>query len=356
MKTTNLMLGIAASTSLFVVAGCSAGRADAHTEAEAALPVPVNVAEPVRADVFATYKATATVYSDYDAPVSARVGGQVVEILAEEGARVARGQLLARVDGERLRLQMLSAKANLDQASREYRRNIDLHERGLISAASFDSLRYDLDALRATYELHRLNHSYAGIRAPIGGIVSARNIKLGQNLNTGDIAYRITDTSELRAELHIPQSELSKFSPGHPATLSIDAMPDAVFEATIARLSPTIDVRNGTFRATAIVDNDAGQLAPGMFARFSIAYEKHEDALLIPRDAIVEEDNQTSVFVVVGGEVAQRPVRIGITTEDHVEILAGLEYGERVVVRGQSGLRSGTKVLASTQNHDSFTG
>ena len=133
-------------------------------------------------------------------------------------------------------------------------------------------------------------------------------------------------------------------------------MPDAVFEATIARLSPTIDVRNGTFRATAIVDNSAGQLAPGMFARFAIAYEKHENALLVPRDAIVEEDNRTTVFVVVDGEATQRPVRIGITTEDRVEILAGLEHGENVVVRGQSGLRSGTKVVASTQNSGSFSG
>lgn len=350
------MLGLAAATTLLVVAGCSAGNAEPHAEAPAASPVPVNVVQPVRSDIFATYKATATVYSDVDAPVSARVGGQVVEILAEEGEQVEQGQLLARVDGERLRLQMLSARADLERANREYERNVNLHERGLISSASFESLKYDLDALRATYELHKLNYSYASIRAPIAGIVSARNIKPGQNINAGDIAFRITDTSELRAELHIPQSELAKFSPGHLATLTIDAMPDAVFEASILRLSPTIDVRNGTFRATAVVDNRAGQLAPGMFARFAVAYEKHENALLVPREAIVEEDNQTSVFVVLHGEVVQRTVRTGITTDEHIEVVAGLELGESVVVQGQSSLRSGTKVLASTRQPDGLTG
>ncbi len=358
MKTIRLTLALTAFLSLGALSGCGTGEASVvnNDELEAAMPVPVEVTSPFRADIYATYRVTATVFSDSDAPAIARVGGQVVELLVEEGDRVERGQVLARLDGERLRLEMLSARANLEQARKEYERNLDLHERGLISAAMFEGLKFDLDALRATYELRKLNYDYSRIRAPIAGIVATRDVKPGQNLVASTVAFRITDTSELQAELQIPQSELVKFEAGHPAVLTVDSMPDSEFPASIARISPTIDVRNGTFRATAVIDNRAGHLAPGMFARFSIAYEKHEDALLVPTDAVVLEDEQASVFVVVDGEVTRRIVTTGISAEGRVEILDGLDGSEIVVVEGHSGLKSGSKVLASTRKRDSFAG
>ena len=122
------------------------------------------------------------------------------------------------------------------------------------------------------------------------------------------------------------------------------------------RISPTIDVRNGTFRATAFVDNRSGELAPGMFARFTIAYEKHENALVIPRQALVAEDDKTAVYVVVDGEVSQRNITVGIESDDIVEILDGLDGDEEIVVVGHSGLRDGSKVLASNTIKDSFAG
>ena len=81
---------------------------------------------------------------------------------------------------------------------------------------------------------------------------AAREIKPGENVTAGDITFRITDTAELVAHLKIPQTELSKFTAGDTATFSVDSMPEAEFAATIERISPTIDTRNGTFRATAL--------------------------------------------------------------------------------------------------------
>jgi membrane fusion protein (multidrug efflux system) len=319
--------------------------------------VPVEVTFPVRADIYATYHATTTIASDADAPVLARVRGEVVQIIAEEGDWVEKGQVLARLDGDRLRLEMLAARADLDRVRQEYARYSDLAERGLVSAAMFDGLKYDADALQATYELKKLNYDYSKIRAPIDGVVSSRDVKLGQNIDANSVAFRITDTSELVAYLQIPQAELAKFSAGHSAYLRVDAMPGADFDATIIRISPTIDVRNGTFRATAFVNNEDGYLVPGMFARFTIEYEKHEDALIIPLDAIVQEDDETAVYVVTNGEVARRTITTGIATDGRVEILNGLAEDEEVVVVGLSGLRDGSKVLASNRTQDdTFTG
>ena len=217
------VLTLAATTHL---AGCGVGEASvADSEAiQAATPVPVQVVRPFREDIFATYSATATISSDADAPVVARVNGDVVQLLVEEGEYVSAGQALARLDGERLRLEMLAALADLRQAQAEFERNANLAERGLISAAAFDNLKFDLQALEASYELKKLNYGYSAIRAPIAGVVASRNIKPGQHLNVSDVAFRITDTRELIAYLQIPQSELPKFSAGDGASLTVASM------------------------------------------------------------------------------------------------------------------------------------
>jgi membrane fusion protein (multidrug efflux system) len=218
------------SLTVALASGCGVGEASVASdrEIEAATPIPVETALPSRADITATYEATTTIASDADAPAVAKVGGEVVRLLVEEGDRVSQGQVVAELDGERLRLAMLSAKANLDQVRSEYERYTDLAARGLVSEAMFESLKYDLEALEAAYELARLNLDYSRIRAPIDGVVSSRDIKLGQSIDVSDVAFRITDTSELLAYLQIPQGELGKFSAGQFATLSVDAMPDTV--------------------------------------------------------------------------------------------------------------------------------
>ncbi len=358
MQTTKILCIAALLSQAAGLAACGVGEASTPSALEqaSASPVPVEVAVADRGDIFATYEATSTIASDADAPVPARVAGDVVAILVEEGDTVVQGEILARLDGERLRLEMLAAQANLERVRGEYDRLADLHQRNLVSAAMYDGLRFDVEALEAAYQLAKLNYEYASIRAPISGIVSARDIKLGQNLDAGDIAFRITDNRELIAHLQIPQTELSKFRSGHTATLRVDSMPAATFDATIIRISPTIDARSGTFRATAFIDNTDQSLAPGMFARFTIAYEKHEDVVIIPSEAVVVEDSETSVYVVANGEVDKRTVKIGVRSNGHVEVLSGLDGEETVVVVGQSSLREGSKVLASNAARGSFTG
>jgi len=358
MKTFNPIPATILVLTSALISGCGVGEAsvpDADA-IQAATPVAVETAMPSRSDINATYAASASISSDADAPVIARVAGEIVEMLVEEGDSVEAGQVLARLDGERLRLEMLAASANLDRAKKEYERNTDLHERGLVSSAMYEGLKFDLASLTASYELKRLNYDYSNIRATISGVVSSRDVKTGENLSAGQVAFRITETSELVAYLQIPQSELAKFTAGHKATVTVASMPESDFEATIIRISPTIDARNGTFRATAAINNGDGYLAPGMFGRFTIAYEKHSNALVIPADALLDEDEETSVYVVQDDEVVRRAVEIGIKEDGRVEILNGLLDDDQIVVIGHSGLRDGSKVLASVSDLDRVTG
>jgi len=338
-------------TALFaaLASGCAPGQAESPQLTRESLiqPLPVEVAAPARSEIFARFATTSVLETDADAPVVARRSGEVVDILVEEGDEVRRGQVLARVDGNRARLAMQEARALLDQSEREFRRMVDLHERGLVSAAAFDGMQFDLEALRAQFELKKLDVEYSTIRATIDGVVSERVIKIGQHLNEGDTTFRVTDARTLIAELHIPQSEIGRVSVGDRAVIRVDAMPERGFDAHVIRVGPTVDARNGTFRATAYVDNREGQLAPGMFARLGVAVEKRDNALVIPLSAVVEEDGQTVVYVVTNGTAERRIVETGIESGDIVEIVAGVSDQDTVVVTGQSTLRDGSRVLAS---------
>ena len=358
MKSIKFSAAALLATLAMTVTGCGTGQASVAENPDdlGPAPLPVLITSVEKQSIFAAYDTTSTIASDAEALILARVAGQVVEILVEEGDTVEKGQLLARLDGDRLRLEMLQAKANLEKMSREYDRLTSLHERGLVSAATFEGLKYDREAIRAAYQLKRLNYSYTEIRATISGVISSRDINHGTNIKVGESAFTVSDTSSLVAYLSIPQTELSKFASGHETTVSVDSMPGTEFNATIARLSPTIDARNGTFRATVYISNDDGELAPGMFGRFTIAYEEHSDALVIPTAAVVEEDGESVVYVVTDGSAVRRLIQTGIRSGDTIEVLGGLNEHDEIVVTGLGGLRDGSRVLASTGTKASVSG
>lgn len=329
------------------LAACGGGATASEATPEEAMPLPVVVVPAEIDDIHASYATTASILADAEAPVLARVRGEVVQILVEEGDRVAPGQVLARLDGDRLRLEMLRAKTEYEKARSEYARMADLHERSLISTAAYDDLRFSVDALKASYELKKLNYDYTAIRAPIGGVISARNVKQGSNVNISEPVFKVTDTQTLVAYLSIPQTELHKFSVGDEAIVAVDSAPGLQIRASIARISPTIDMATGTFRATVYIDNAKNALAPGMFGRFSIAYEEHSNAVVIPSAAVVREDNELVVYVVENGSAIRRTIQTGIESGGLVEVISGLSADDSIVLSGQAQLRDGTRVMAS---------
>lgn len=337
----------ACSLILALTAACSDAPADVDSATDPAAPLAVLSVPAEIMTIEATYRTTAHLEADAEAEALARVPGQVIDVAHEEGDRVQAGEVLATLDGDRLRLDMQRARTELDMATSELRRMAELKARSLVSVAAFDDMNFRVDELKAQYELRRLEYEYSAIRAPIAGIVSARNVKPGDQLGTGQAAFRITDTATLVARLPIPQTELHKFKVGSSVTVSTDAASGEQSTATIARLSPTIDASTGTFRATLYIDNSAGRLAPGMLGRFAVAFDRHNDVLVVPTDALVREDNATVVYVIHEGTAVRKTVSTGIEANGRTEITAGLSADDQVILSGQSRLREGSRVLAS---------
>ncbi|MEN7342757.1 MAG: efflux RND transporter periplasmic adaptor subunit [Pseudomonadota bacterium] len=316
---------------------------DGESEEEEVV-IPVEVVNVERGDVFAAYTGTASLQAFDEAQVVAKVGGEVREILVEEGQFVKRNDVLAKLDGDRLRLELEQSRANLAKLQQEYQRNVELHERGLVAASAFETTKYELDALRAAFNMAKLEYEYTTIRAPISGVVSVRSIKVGNTIDRNAPTFTITALDPLIADLFIPEREFGRINGGQIVKLSIDALEGQDFTGKVARISPIVDADTGTFKATVEVQDDQDRLKPGMFSRVAIIYDQQTDELVLPRDALMESDRQNSVFVVEDGVAKKIDVDTGYIWNNTVAILDGISDGARVVTVGQAALKDGSKV------------
>jgi membrane fusion protein (multidrug efflux system) len=306
--------------------------------------IPVETSSATRGDIYATYSGTAPVEAFTDATVIAKVGGEVRKIYVEEGDDVKAGQILARLDGDRLRLEQLQTEANLSKLQRDYQRNVDLNERGLISAGDFEKIRYEMEALAATNKLAKLQLSYTDIRAPIDGVISERYIKIGNTLEIGTPTFQVTSLEPLVSYLHVPEREFRSIVAGQDTVLAIDALGGETFQATVARVSPIVDPATGTFKITIEVSDETRRLKPGMFARIGIVHDVHINALQVPRSALIDEIGTTSIFIVEDDIAHRREVETGFSGNGQVEITTGLTDSDIFVAVGQGGLKEGSKV------------
>jgi membrane fusion protein (multidrug efflux system) len=327
-----------------LLAACQGESKGEEEKEEDAPTIPVETSTPSRGDILAVYSGTAPVEAFADAQVIAKVGGEVRDIYVEEGDDVTAGQILARLDGDRLRFEAQQADANLLKLQRDFQRNLDLKERSLISAGDFEKIQYEMEALQATANLAKLELSYTEIRAPIDGVISQRYVKVGNTIDVNAPTFQVTSLEPLVSYLHVPEREYRQIEAGQTASIAVDALQGVRFEGTVARISPVIDPLTGTFKITIEVSDASRRLKPGMFGRVSIVYDRHENALQIPRNAIIQEAGEPAVFIVENDTARRQVVRTGYVEGSRVEILDGLQDGEQIVLVGQTGLKDGSKV------------
>jgi len=338
----------------FALAACDQANGTGKDAKDEVPAVPVEVAATRRAEMAAVYTGTAPIESERKAGVVAKVQGEIRQILVDEGQHVREGQLLVRLDGDQMRLQVALAEATMRKLERDYARNTELQAKGLISAVSIDNLKYELEAAKASWELTRLQLSYTDIRSPIGGTITIRaeRVKIGNTvmpaggvIATSDSAlFVVEDLDSLILKINMPERELAKLSVGQVAELSFDAVPGRMFTGKVGLISPYVDPATATFGVRVRVTDTGGLLRPGMFARVAIVYERKLDALQIPRTALLDGDGPPKVFVVKGGKAAERPVQLGLSNGAYVEIVTGLKDGEQVVVVGQAAIKPGATV------------
>jgi membrane fusion protein (multidrug efflux system) len=344
--------GSTAVACAILLGACQQGGESEETpvDEEETPPVPVQVSIPVRGDIFATYTGTAPIEAFAEADVIAKVDGEVRQLLVEEGDAVTKDQVLATLDGDRLRLELSESEARLGKMQRDFQRNRELQAKGLISEGDFEKIQFDLEALEASYNLARLELDYTQIRAPIDGVVSERYLKLGNTIKTGEPVFRVTSLDPLVAYMFVPEREFRQIAAGQSVQIDIDAVEGESFSATVTRISPIVDPDTGTFKITIEIPAADHRIKPGMFGRMSIVYDQHDNVLQIPRSAIIETSTGSYVFVVENGVGLRKPIETGFSNNGLVEITTGLADGEQVISVGHVGLKHEASVTVINAN------
>ena len=344
------ILGVGILVGCLAMTACKFGAngesADAKAEGaekKAEDAVPVEAVNVSRRAIAASYTGTAPLEARGESQVVAKTSGVALQVMAEVGQQVRAGQVLVRLDSDRAALQAAQTSAQMRKLEANYNRSLQLSKQQLVSANDLDQLKFDLENVRAVNRLANLELSYANVTAPISGVIAERSIKTGNFVQINSPIFRIVDTSRLEATLNVPERELATLKAGLPVQLQVDALPGRPFEGRVDRVAPVIDSGSGTFRVICAFES-GGLLQPGMFGRIKIDYDQRADALVIPRNALLDDENDSAVYVVRGGKAARVAVKLGYYDGEWVEVRAGLKPGDRVVTAGKVALREGTEV------------
>ena len=360
-----------------VLAGCgdsseaAAGEAEEHGEEEAAhggmevveldsaalamAGIRLGEAETVQSAVL---PATGTITYDQNrvSHIGPRTEGRILSLRADLGERVRPGQVIAVLESPEVgatRADLHEAQAMLGIARENYDREKRLEAQGISSRrelldAERELRQAEAALLRAGERLSALGAGHGdgsefGITAPFDGIVVEKHATRGEVVGPSDQLFTVADLSRLWIELDIYERDLRRVSVDQPVTVTTTAYPDRRFDGRIVYIGDILDPARRTVRARVEVNNPAGVLKPGMFARANISVAGGSTVVVVPRGAVQDIEGRQVVWVPGDepGHFTVRPVEVGQTLEGgRVEILSGLEPGERTVTEGAFTLKA----------------
>jgi RND family efflux transporter MFP subunit len=323
------------------------------------------------------------------ATVSSKITGKVVEVNVEEGRRVSEGQVLARLDDGTIRAALALAQAQaeaarralrenevrLAQAQLNQRRTAQLLQERIASQSQLDDAKAESDSLEARVaalqeqirvaerqiEVQEAELSNYVIRAPFSGIAISKDAQAGEMVSpvtagggfTRTGICTIVDMNSLEIEVDVNESYISRVNAGQDADAVLDAYPDWHIPASVITLVPTADRQKATVLVRLAFKKLDPRILPDMAIKVTFLREGDDTTAtdgkqpvpLVPRPAIQTVGSDNFAFVVRGDAVERRAIRIGGTDGDRVEVLAGLQPGDRVVLSPPPTLSDQSKVI-----------
>jgi RND family efflux transporter MFP subunit len=318
------------------------------------------------------------------AAVASKVTGRLVALMVEEGSKVGKGQVIARMESEDVTAARNQAAANLntaratleqaraerDNARQEYTRYKMLVDRGAVSQSDYEVVetrhRRAVEGVKAsesavTAGAAALQSAEAGldytlIRAPFDAVVLTKNADIGDIVtpigaaaNAKAAVVTIADMNSLQVEVDVSETSIATIRVGQPCDIQLDALPNLRFRGEVYAIVPTVDRSKATVLVKVrFLDKDARML-PDMSAKVSflsrsIAADELKPRLAVSQAALVQKGDKRSVFLLQETRVQETPVRVGIKLGDMMEILSGLQAGDRVVLRPPKGLQDGMRI------------
>lgn len=342
----------------------------------------VEVTTVTRSDISRQFRSYGTIEAQDMVEVTPQVSNRITQVHADLGDTVSQGEVLAEIYDVPFRDSYQQAQSQVEQNRSSYRRDSlqfvrqqSLFDQDLISSTEFENARATFESSKAALQSaiasmtqSRENLQNTDITSPVRGVVVSRNVSEGDLAGTGTIAYEIATLTGYESSLYLPVEEWKSVRIGHPVNVRISNRQDIAGQGTVTRKSPQIDPGTGLGEVVISLNQAGPDLYPGVLVRSEINVETHEGAVVIPRSALVENvqtliepesntiqlERTYSVFVASGDSVARRhELELGIEQGDRVEVLSGLEAGDKIVVIGQQGLDDGARISISGQQQGS---
>ena len=281
--------------------------------------------------------------------VKAEVGGQVVNIPVKKGQTVEKDEVLVVLDDRDYRLRLSRIEAAYDLAKLEYDRIVSLDKKGITAANRMDEASANYKDVTAQRDEARLALARARITAPISGRINSLPATKGDFIKSGAQIAQILQVTDVKVTVGIPESDVASLFELESAEVVIEALGKRRVKGKKGFLSRQPSNLARLFDLELIVPNPDGKILPGMFARVELIKDVYEDALVIPLYAVINQGEQRFVFVEHDGKAEKRKVQVGMLVDWQIQVISGLEAGDRLVIVGHRLLEEG-QVVEVVQN------
>jgi membrane fusion protein (multidrug efflux system) len=329
-------------------AGKKAGEAEKDKARQAAAEqIPVETQTVVRGPISAFLPFNSTLETEAAVDLYPQTTGQVEALLVEEGQVVKENDPLLKIEDRELRVDLDESLANYENLRKNFERTEDLYQRNLVNKQDYETQSYQTEQARLRLERAKIRLSYATVRAPFAGVISARETQLGARVSSGTKVFSMVKFDEMVARVFVPGRYLPVVAQDQSALITSEFLPDRTFKGWVKRISPVIDPKSGTFKVTVGVKSDKpSDLPPGLFVSVRVITDTRDDAVLIPKRAVVYEGGERYVFIVVNNRAVKRKLVAGFEDPQNIEAKSGIEVGAEVIVLGHNGLKDGAPVRA----------
>ncbi len=292
-----------------------------------------------------TIDALGTATAQESVTITAKVSETVARVNFESGDTVNAGDLLVTLSDGATVAGRAEAEADFRESQKLFERQQDLAKRQLIAASAFDVQRAARDAAKARLDQVRSQVSDRVIRAPFAGTLGLRMVSEGSLVTPGSVITTLDDVSKIHLDFSVPERQLAALSVGQVVNATSDAYPGEVFHGKISSIGSRVDANTRALAARAEFDNPDKKLRAGMLLQASIERAGRQ-TLQLPELCLVQLGQQAFVFrVAAEDKVEQVPVKIGARRPGWVEIVEGIQAGDRVVVDGTVKLKAGSKIV-----------
>lgn len=280
---------------------------------------------------------------DEEVNLSFETAGKITAIHFREGAHVAEGQLLAKINDAPLQAQLRKLTAQLKLMQDRLYRQRALLAKEAVSKEAFQEAEANLSALHAEMDMVRAEIARTELRAPFSGVVGLRQVSVGAYATTATTIATLTKTSPLKLEFSVPERYAGMLKPGSSLTFTVEGDLTPRF-AKVYATNSQVDVDTRTFTVRATYPNAGGSLVPGRYVSINLTAREYPNTLAVPSTAVISEMGVDKVFLCKNGKALPVEIKKGLRTEAEVQVLKGLVPGDTVIVSGTMQLRTGQKV------------